>query len=140
MGRPVFLLGVLLGALSDLILIDPAEFAILEKLGGLAISTSMHVRFLTDEMAFRFVWRIDGQPAWSSIVVPANGAANTLSPTSRSLRDRGADWVRAGFLWRRFLESFRRGSFPRAAPHFETWITNDAHSENEFGNRLRPAA
>ena len=33
----------------------------------------------TDETAFRFILRVDGQPLWNSAVTPANGT-NTISP------------------------------------------------------------
>jgi len=33
-----------------------------------------------DESVFRFTYRVNGQPTWDSVLAPANGATNTLSP------------------------------------------------------------
>jgi hypothetical protein len=46
---------------------------------GLQTDQSMHVRFLYNEQAFRFIMRINGQPIWQSALTPYKGA-NTLSP------------------------------------------------------------
>ena len=40
---------------------------------------SMHVQFLTDQMAYRFIRRVDGQPTWQSDLTPYKGT-NTQSP------------------------------------------------------------
>jgi hypothetical protein len=37
------------------------------------------VYFVTDETAFRFVYRVDGQPNWNLPLTPKNGGP-TLSP------------------------------------------------------------
>jgi hypothetical protein len=42
-------------------------------------ATSMHVRFVTDEMTFRFTYRVDGQPLWNVPLTPFQGS-NTKSP------------------------------------------------------------
>ena len=47
--------------------------------GGIQAAQSIHVRFIYDESVFRFVYRIDGQPAWSSALTPFKGS-NTVSP------------------------------------------------------------
>jgi len=39
----------------------------------------MHVKFITDEMTYRFIARNDGQPSWNAALTPKNGS-NTLSP------------------------------------------------------------
>ena len=47
--------------------------------GDVQQATSMHVRFLTDEMTFRWIYRTDGQPIWHTALTPFNGP-NSLSP------------------------------------------------------------
>ncbi len=66
------------GTPGDLLLVDPSQYLVLEK-SGIQFALSIHVRFLTSEQAFRFIWRIDGQPAWLFPVTPFNGGA-THSP------------------------------------------------------------
>jgi HK97 family phage major capsid protein len=67
-----------LGDVGDLVLADFSQYIIAQK-GGLKGASSMHVAFTTDEMCFRFVLRIDGQPAWHSALTPYKGT-NTLGP------------------------------------------------------------
>jgi hypothetical protein len=38
---------------------------------------SMHVRFLYGEMAFRFTFRMDGQPLWDKPLTPYKGTMTT---------------------------------------------------------------
>lgn len=79
-GRPVIPIeqASTLGTTGDIILADFSQYLMIEK-GGLNSAASMHVRFLQDEMVFKFTLRVDGQPIWSSALTPANGS-NTLSP------------------------------------------------------------
>ncbi len=66
-----------LGDRGDIILADLGEYVVADrdpKLVG-----SIHVRFIYAERAFRFTYRVDGQPAWSVPVTPKNGTA-TQSP------------------------------------------------------------
>jgi HK97 family phage major capsid protein len=67
-----------LGTLGDIILMDPGEYVLIDK-GGIDVQTSIHVRFIYDESAIRFVYRCDGQPAWNAALTPFKGS-NTLSP------------------------------------------------------------
>jgi hypothetical protein len=39
----------------------------------------MHVKFLTDELAFRWVYRINGQPVWRTSLTPFKGSS-AMSP------------------------------------------------------------
>jgi HK97 family phage major capsid protein len=66
-----------LGTAGDLILFDPSQYVWIDK--AIQAASSIHVKFDTDEMAFRFVWRCDGQPMWNSAVTPHKGS-NTISP------------------------------------------------------------
>ena len=67
-----------LGSLGDLLLFSPGQYAMITK-GGIQAATSIHVQFLTDETAFRFVYRVDGEPYWNSAVTPFKGS-DTISP------------------------------------------------------------
>jgi len=79
-GRPVIPVEycATLGAVGDIILADLSQYYLAEK-GGIEAAMSIHVRFVYDETAFRFVFRVDGQPAWDAALTPYQGS-NTLSP------------------------------------------------------------
>lgn len=80
LGRPVIPVEYCasLTNLGDIILADMSQYLMIDK-GGVQSDSSMHVRFLYDEMTFRFIYRCDGQPIWNSALTPKNGS-NTLSP------------------------------------------------------------
>lgn len=79
MGRPVVLTeyNATLGSLGDIVFADVSQYVIGEREPSLV--PSLHVKFLTDEAAFRFTYRVDGQPLWSSPTTPKNGT-DTVSP------------------------------------------------------------
>ena len=81
MGRPLLFTEKMqaLGTQGDIGLADFSQYLVGEKAGGVQVATSMHVYFVYDEMAFRFVLRYDGQPWWLSALTPRRGTA-TLSP------------------------------------------------------------
>jgi HK97 family phage major capsid protein len=66
-----------LGTVGDIILADMSMYTAIQK-GGVEAASSIHVKFTTDETAFRFVYRVDGAPMLSSSITPAKGSA--LSP------------------------------------------------------------
>lgn len=66
------------GDLGDIVLGDFSQYLMVRK-GGVEEAESMHVKFTTDEMAFRFITRNNGQPMHDSPITPLNGS-NTLSP------------------------------------------------------------
>jgi HK97 family phage major capsid protein len=69
-----------LGTQGDIFLVNLNEYVTITKAGeGLRADQSMHVRFLFDEMAFRWVYRINGQPTWKTSLTPFKGSS-TLSP------------------------------------------------------------
>ena len=68
-----------LGTVGDIILADLSEYLIIDK-ATMATDSSIHVKFVSDEMTFRFIYRIDGQPLWHSKMTPYKGTANTRSP------------------------------------------------------------
>ncbi len=63
---------------GDIVLADLSQYLVIDK-GGPQMASSLHVRFLTDEMTFRFVYRVDGQPTWKKPLTPKSGGPN-LSP------------------------------------------------------------
>lgn len=67
-----------LGDKGDIVLFDPQEYLMIKK-GGVKKASSIHVRFVHDETAFRFVVRLDGQPIWEAPMAPFKGS-DTLSP------------------------------------------------------------
>lgn len=67
-----------LGTLNDIVLADWSEYLLITK-GGIEEAESIHVKFLTDETAFRFIMRNNGQPLHDQPITPLNGS-NTLSP------------------------------------------------------------
>jgi HK97 family phage major capsid protein len=67
-----------LGSVGDLLLASPSQYALITK-GGIQAASSIHVKFDYDETAFRFVYRVDGQPIWNSAVTAYDGSAS-ISP------------------------------------------------------------
>lgn len=80
MGRPVVPVQAAktVGDQGDIILVDLKQYWVLRKASGLKTDTSIHLYFDQNVTAFRFVFRMNGQPAWSSAISPQNGS-NTLS-------------------------------------------------------------
>ncbi len=71
-----------LGTAGDISLCDFSQYLVGQKSGagaGLKFDTSIHLYFLTDKTAFRFVYRIDGQPWWPTFLTPRY-SSDTLSP------------------------------------------------------------
>jgi len=67
-----------LGTVGDILLASPSQYALITK-GGIQSASSIHVKFVEDETAFRFVFRVDGEPLWASAVTAYDGT-NTISP------------------------------------------------------------
>jgi HK97 family phage major capsid protein len=67
-----------IGDLGDIMLVDLNEYLLADK-AGIQSASSMHVRFNYDEMVFRWVFRVDGQPLWANALTPYKGS-NTQSP------------------------------------------------------------
>lgn len=66
-----------LGTTGDIMLASLSQYQAISK-GGVQTASSIHVAFTTDETAYRFVYRIDGAPAWHSALTPLHGS--TVSP------------------------------------------------------------
>ena len=67
------------GDKMDLLLMDPTAYLLIDKAPGLQTAVSIHVRFIFDEQVFRFVYRHNGQPLFSSAITPFKGS-DTVSP------------------------------------------------------------
>jgi HK97 family phage major capsid protein len=67
-----------LGTVGDIVLADMSQYLLADK-GAVQAAASMHVRFVYDEMTFRFTYRADGETTWKKPLTPKNGG-NTLSP------------------------------------------------------------
>lgn len=81
MGRPIYFIeqAAGLGDAGDISLVDFNEYVLIDK-GGIVGAQSLHVNFTTNEMAFRWVYRVNGQPTWSAPLTPFKGTASTISP------------------------------------------------------------
>lgn len=66
-----------LGTTGDVILASLSQYQAIDK--ALQAASSIHVEFLSTETTFRFVYRFDGSPLWSSALTPFKGS-NTQSP------------------------------------------------------------
>ncbi len=62
------------GTPGDIILADLGEYLLLTK-GGIDAQASIHVRFIYDEMTFRWVYRFDGAPIRNKVLTPYKGGA-----------------------------------------------------------------
>lgn len=80
-GRPIIPIeqAATLGDVGDIILADMSQYLLIDK-GAIKGDQSIHVKFLYGENTFRFVYRVNGQPIWKSVLTPFKGTANTQSP------------------------------------------------------------
>tara|TARA_B100000686_G_scaffold343569_1_gene424646 strand:+ start:419 stop:1783 length:1365 start_codon:yes stop_codon:yes gene_type:complete len=67
-----------LGTVGDIMAVDLSQYMLIDK-GAVRGDSSTSVRFLYDERAFRWMYRVDGQPMPNSALTPKNGS-NTVSP------------------------------------------------------------
>ncbi len=67
------------GDVGDIVLADLSQYILADK-GGIQTASSIHIKFVEDETAFRAVYRVDGQPVRSAAVTPYKATASrTLS-------------------------------------------------------------
>jgi HK97 family phage major capsid protein len=80
MGRPIepTEFNATLGTSGDLLAADLSQMLSISK-GGIAQAVSMHVQFLTDQLALRFVMRLNAGPWENAPLTPYKGASNTQS-------------------------------------------------------------
>lgn len=67
-----------LGTVGDIMMADFSQYRLIEK-GGVQAASSIHVQFLTDQTAYRFIVRNNGQPMPASAITPYKGS-DTVSP------------------------------------------------------------
>jgi len=82
MGRPLIFTEHCqkLGDKGDIYLVDFSQYLLGQKKGrGIKTDTSIHLKFDYDQTAFRFTFRVDGQPWLPSAITPRYSSA-TLSP------------------------------------------------------------
>jgi HK97 family phage major capsid protein len=79
-GKPVIPVeyAATLGTPGDIALVSLSQYYLARR-AGVQMDTSIHVQFLTDQQAFRWKTRLDGQPVWKKPLTPKNGT-NTQSP------------------------------------------------------------
>ena len=69
-----------LGDAGDILFADWSQYLVGQKSGGtVQFASSIHLKFDYDQTAFRFVFRVDGQPWWPSAVTPRY-SSDTISP------------------------------------------------------------
>ncbi len=80
LGRPVLPIeqAETLGTVGDIMFTDWRQYRVIRK-GNTKIDSSIHVRYVQQETAFRFTIRINGQPIRQKALTPFRGA-NTISP------------------------------------------------------------
>lgn len=59
------------GSVGDIAFLDATQYLIVER-AGINKQTSMHMYFDTDEVAFKFSWRVGGRPDWMTTITGAN--------------------------------------------------------------------
>jgi HK97 family phage major capsid protein len=76
LGRPIIPVEYCetLGAQGDIILADFSQYVLADK-NAMQQASSVHVRFLTDEMTFRLTYRVDGMPIWNAPLTPYKGSS-----------------------------------------------------------------
>jgi len=80
MGRPIFFseFASTLGDVGDLMLVNWSEYLI-GNYKAARSESSVHVRFVEHEQAFKFYKRIDGRGWWRAALTPKKSTA-TMSP------------------------------------------------------------
>lgn len=70
-----------LGDEGDVLFCDWSQYLVGQKSGGgMKFASSIHLKFDADQTAFRFVFRVDGQPWWPEAMTPRYATTHTLSP------------------------------------------------------------
>jgi len=80
LGKPIMISehAKTIGDKGDIMLANLSQYKMIRK-GGIKGASSIHVRFVNDETAFRWVMRVNGDTKWSKQMTPKNGS-NKLSP------------------------------------------------------------
>lgn len=78
LGKPIYEIEQCeaLGTQGDIFFANMNEYAVITKASeGIRADASMHVRFIYDEMTFRWVYRINGQPTWRTSLTMYKGSS-----------------------------------------------------------------
>jgi HK97 family phage major capsid protein len=67
-----------LGTSGDIVLADLSQYLAISRADGLTQQTSMHLWFDQDLVAYKFTFRLAGQP-WRSTPITPRAGSNTLS-------------------------------------------------------------
>lgn len=80
MGRPIIPVEAMstLGDLGDIVFADLSQYLTVTKGQDIKTDVSIHLFFDYDVTAFRFVFRVAGQPWWNSAITPQAAGAPTL--------------------------------------------------------------
>ena len=75
LGRPIVPIeqAPAVGSKGDMLFADLSQYRWIDK-GGMNGQTSIHVRFLYDETAFKFTYRAGGRPIWSNTMEAYSGS------------------------------------------------------------------
>ena len=68
-----------LGTVGDIIYADMKQYAIGYKAAGPTQAMSLHLYFDTDQLAYRWTFRVDGRP-WRDVPLAAKNGSSTYSP------------------------------------------------------------
>jgi HK97 family phage major capsid protein len=69
-----------LGTTGDIYFVDWSQYLVGQRSGsGLNFASSIHLKFDYDQTAFRFIFRVDGQPWWPTALTPRYSSL-TVSP------------------------------------------------------------
>lgn len=79
LGRPIYPIEycATMGTVGDILLLDLSMYKVCTR-GGVKSASSVHVAFTTDEMAFKWTFRVDGQP-WLDAAITQFKGSNTQS-------------------------------------------------------------
>ena len=77
LGRPILPVeqAPALGAAGDISFVDLSQYRWIDK-SGVNAQTSIHVRFIQDETAFRFTYRAGGRPIWPNAIEAYKGTTS----------------------------------------------------------------
>jgi len=80
LGRPIYFTekSPVLGGTGDVVLADLSYYLVGDR-GTIEVAASEHALFLTNQMAWRFVKRVDGKP-WLDSYITYSDASTTVSP------------------------------------------------------------
>jgi HK97 family phage major capsid protein len=76
-----------LGSAGDIVLADLGQYIVAQKTQEEQVLSSIHVKFDTDETAFKLRYRVDGAPAWKTPIMPKNSTNEQSAFVALGARD-----------------------------------------------------